>query len=124
MLSKRFLRFGFYPFVCHNDTEGEPKMLSYLLLAAPALPGLIPMLIYVVIFVFVVALVWYLVTTFVPEPLKERAKVMRELHVMRDDLYALAGQLLVTPPKKLETHALPPKIGGQIEHILDSDQRR
>lgn len=35
------------------------------------LPGIIPLILSVVIFVFVVALVWYLVTTFIPEPLKK-----------------------------------------------------
>ncbi len=44
-----------------------------LLSSTVALPGIIPLIIYVFIFVVVVGLIWYLVQTFCPEPLKKYA---------------------------------------------------
>jgi hypothetical protein len=38
-----------------------------------ALPGLITMIVYVLIFVIVVSLIYYLVNTFLPEPMKKYA---------------------------------------------------
>lgn len=43
------------------------------MLLALALPGLFAMIIYVVVFVIVVSLVYYLVGTFLPEPMRKYA---------------------------------------------------
>lgn len=50
-------------------------MLSLLLLAA-AMPGLIQLVVYVFVFVVVVWLVYYLVNTFLPEPMKKFANAI------------------------------------------------
>ena len=44
-----------------------------MLLAMLAMPGLIQILITVLIFFIVIALIWYLANTFLPEPLKKYA---------------------------------------------------